>query len=682
MGFALAGSIITQSGTDTDLSGLASIAGVTVMTAGSGVDLIRFVNVGNLRLVVTGNMTMNSGNPEMLVFGETPPTQTLTVNAGATFTLGRRTTLNSTTRSEQRIGGIYFARRYVQHFSGEAIDNSGTFNWYGDIIGRSCPIRTNTGGAWLIRDAAWVCRERTSMNNVQSLFFHAGGTVDIDGFRIEGAASFTRVSTGAITNFLNVVPFQADSTNQNETSTSPFDIFGFNPQGCTIDFGWWEGAAQIRGIRSYDSPQGTNLYCGSADSTVAAVGWAEMWRRLRPRALTTANAAIQGAILYMRDTNNGFRGAVSAVTGNGAVVTARNTGYLATDGLTLGADRVYIQTTGADGRTNQFNVLIGAVAAQVAILRPGYDVGASRVDRRGKTDTAASRANTDPFDLHLWSYGHQYTLIPDFSMAGAGVATPTGQMLVDTGVTLTQAQAAALTQIDTLDQLYDASKDWKCQAQQARIEYPTVGTQPISFVGTALDLGNRNLIIDGTAAVDFAINTGTNTITIRSTTLAAGAKFRSLTTTGSVTVANGGTITAPYTDANNAGQITITGPAATDTVEMRRASDNSLISTRTGPGAFSVSPANVGVSVYFERKVGAVLVMSTQTTPVTLSTVNEDVPMFAGPQVAVANVDGLAKEETLQALATANQTEHDATQAEINAGFVSLRNHVTAASQF
>lgn len=150
------------------------------------------------------------------------------------------------------------------------------------------------------------------------------------------------------------------------------------------------------------------------------------------------------------------------------------------------------------------------------------------------------------------------------------------------------------------------------------------------------------------------------------------------TITGNVTTT--GTITAPVTgvkiDANNAGQITITGPAATDTVEMRKASDNSLIATRTGPGAFAVSPANVGVSVYFERKVGAVLVMSTQTTPVTLSTVNEDVPMFAGPQVAVANVDGMAKEATLltrasqasvDALASTNQTEHDATQAAIAA---------------
>ncbi len=121
-------------------------------------------------------------------------------------------------------------------------------------------------------------------------------------------------------------------------------------------------------------------------------------------------------------------------------------------------------------------------------------------------------------------------------------------------------------------------------------------------------------------------------------------------------------------DANNAGAINVTGLGATDTAEMRRASDNSLIAARTGPGAFAVAPVTVGVSVYFERKVGAALVMSTVTAPVTLTAgVNADVPMFAGSQVQVANLDNVAKETTLQALASANQTEHDATQSAIAA---------------
>lgn len=543
----------TEAGTTVD--GTATFVAheqMQAMTTGSGSDLYRIVSLGSFRIYCAGALTVNGATPELLAFGTKSLEVNLEVNNTGNFTLGRRTTLNSTTRSEQRIGGLYFAGNHSQHWTGRAIDIYGVFNWYGDIQAQTCPIRTNTGGSVVVRDAYWACRAKVSAYNVQSLWFHAGGTADIDGFRIEGSASFTRTGTGVVTNFLNVVPFQADSTNQNETSTSPFDIYGFNPQGCVIDFGWWMGAAQTRGIRSYDSPRGTNLYCGDADSAVAEVGWVEMWRRVKAKAVDPANTAISGAVMYVRDTNNGNRGAASAVTGTGAAagttVTARNVNYLATDGLTLGADRIYIQTTAADGTTPQFNLLIGGCAAEVAVGRPGYDVGASRIDRRGKTDVAASRTNTDAFDLHLWSYGHQYTKISDYSMAGSGIATPQAAMLLDASVTLTQAQAAALTSIATLDNLYDATKNWKCQATKANLEYPTIGTALATASGTILDLGSRHLVIDGTAASAFAINTGTNTITIKSSALAAGTKFKSLKTTGSVTFANGGSITTPYTD--------------------------------------------------------------------------------------------------------------------------------------
>lgn len=171
----------------------------------------------------------------------------------------------------------------------------------------------------------------------------------------------------------------------------------------------------------------------------------------------------------------------------------------------------------------------------------------------------------------------------------------------------------------------------------------------------------HNVLMDSNATA--LVSLSGNNLTIK-----AGTFVGNLTTTGTVTFSNGASITGSYTDANNAGSISVSGPAATDTVEMRKASDNSLIATRTGAGAFAVSPANVGVSVYFERKVGAVLVMSTQTTPVTLTAgENPDVPMFTGSQVQVVNLDNVAKETTLQSLASSNQTEHDATQSAIAA---------------
>lgn len=150
-----------------------------------------------------------------------------------------------------------------------------------------------------------------------------------------------------------------------------------------------------------------------------------------------------------------------------------------------------------------------------------------------------------------------------------------------------------------------------------------------------------------------------------------------------IVLTNGATVTGVYTDANSAGEIRVQLTSLTDTVQMRKASDNSLIATRTGAGSFAVAPALVGLSVYFERRSGANLVMSTISTPVTLTAgVNAAVPLYAGAEVQVAQAGRieilptlaeieastvLAKQATLTTLATTNQAEHDATQTAIAA---------------
>lgn len=572
MAFTLSGSTITQSGTDTSLAGLNGIAGVTVTTVGSGVDLIRIVNLNNLKLIVDGNLTMNSDSPELLLFGETAPDKSLVINAGKVFTLGKRTTLNSTTRSEYRIGGIYFAKRYGFHFDGAAIDNYGTFNWYGDIAGRTLPMRNNTGSVTSVRDGFISVRE-TCGSNVQSLIFHSGGTINIDGLTLSGRVSFTRVNNGVVTSFLNVNTIQADSTNQNENSTSPFDIFGFNPSGNFIDLGWYLGQAQTRGIRSYNSPVGTNLYAGVADSATPEKGWVEMWKQINVRTQNPDNSPISNAIIYIKDVNNGNRGAVAGVTGafNATTPTARNTGYLATDNIALGTDRLYIKQT-TSGLTGNFDVLIGVVASQENVGRPGYDTGTSRIDRRGKTDIQGSRNNTDTFDIHTWSYGNLYTKISDYSMLGAGVGLPIATMLLDSNVTLSEANAITklassftvststntitVTANSTLDDLYDVMKVYKTRNVQAQLEYPTISTQPVTANGdtlvTAMSVVGLEFL---TAGVKFKKLQANGT---------ANASFTNLTVNGNVSQAtptnlSGVTITGTLTyNTNTATAITIT----------------------------------------------------------------------------------------------------------------------------
>lgn len=121
--------------------------------------------------------------------------------------------------------------------------------------------------------------------------------------------------------------------------------------------------------------------------------------------------------------------------------------------------------------------------------------------------------------------------------------------LVDSNVTLSQSAAGALTAIATLDDLYDAAIYW-ATAGVVNAKYPSLSAYPVSGNGTVLDLGAISLVIDATASSAFAINTGTNTITIKSTVLAAGTKFNALITTGAITLANGAGISATYTDSS------------------------------------------------------------------------------------------------------------------------------------
>jgi hypothetical protein len=110
-------------------------------------------------------------------------------------------------------------------------------------------------------------------------------------------------------------------------------------------------------------------------------------------------------------------------------------------------------------------------------------------------------------------------------------------MVNDSAVTLSRSAAGALASVATLDNFYDAAKFWNVSS--ANVNFPTASTQVATAAGTTLDLGALNVVVDATAASAFAVNTGTNTVTIKSTTLAVGAKFDTLKTTGTISFANG-----------------------------------------------------------------------------------------------------------------------------------------------
>ena len=121
----------------------------------------------------------------------------------------------------------------------------------------------------------------------------------------------------------------------------------------------------------------------------------------------------------------------------------------------------------------------------------------------------------------------------------------------------------AYTELSNLDRLYDRYKSWF--VDNLEVEYPSFGAQKLTGDGSSLDCGNANLVIDATAASVFAVNTGTNTITIKASELLAGTTFTGISTTGTITFSNGA---APgpalvYTDSTGT-SVPVTAPNLID----------------------------------------------------------------------------------------------------------------------
>lgn len=152
--------------------------------------------------------------------------------------------------------------------------------------------------------------------------------------------------------------------------------------------------------------------------------------------------------------------------------------------------------------------------------------------------------------VEVRSYGHLspvgFEVGDDFNPTGPiGVRAPNGTvetfqdflLIPDAGISqATVATVEAYTELETLDKAYDRIKaEWRNTN-----DYPL----PV-FVGSAMDLGAVDLIIDGdmTTAYSFAagdITIGTDTGS--SSNLAPGTKVKEITTTGIVTLRDGASL--------------------------------------------------------------------------------------------------------------------------------------------
>ena len=94
MGFSYSGGVITQTGTDTDLSGLSGLTGVTVTSYSSRYEIY---DIGTNRLDIEGDLTINPEDNMLISNAPTAvvPNMAINVRANATLTLGVKTTVGT-----------------------------------------------------------------------------------------------------------------------------------------------------------------------------------------------------------------------------------------------------------------------------------------------------------------------------------------------------------------------------------------------------------------------------------------------------------------------------------------------------------------------------------------------------------------------------------------------------------
>lgn len=527
----------TQSGTDTSLATLTSatgappaavrtVTGLGVQAGGgaSNAPRLGYTIVG--RVSITGSLTITPQNEFLHLWGAAPSVSECTVASGGSLIIAGAETIAGVAQYNMQCA-LYSNRTNSASTVGIGtltIASGGTYNARGGMIEGDGAFTFDTGSTAVFENHIIQGTASNRQVHFQTTSLTFNGPLFVRKLR-------ARINATNLT-LTGYAPQMTASVGVEVGPVGGVQLVDYQPSGLSQDLTTRNNAAcRVRG-----SNKGSGLI---VNQTGTEAGGYSIFAKVATSLRNAANATIDG-LCVVRDTNNGSRTDISA--------------RVAAGGGTYGAD-----FNGTADRVYTWVITGGAGAPQDVLLRTVYSTAGTAAlvtDYRNLSGVAGD----DRFNFDFWSYAYQ-TLRTTTDVKGIGTVTVAAALLDDANVTLSQSAAAALTSIATLDDLYDAAKNWKVQA--ANIEYPTAQTQPVRASGTALDLGALNLVIDATASTAFAINTATGTVTIRSSVLAAGAKFASLVTTGTLTLANGALLRAKATSsAGTNGNITLTGLAS------------------------------------------------------------------------------------------------------------------------
>ena len=524
MTFSLSGTTITQSGTDTDLSGLSGIAGVDYVEFTGGEYTYRQVVLPtNHKLVIEGDLTIDANTDMLIIPHSSGGFLCLDIAASGSLTIADQATDGANTAYYQK-KALHILNQTDNHWNaGQGVVVSGNLIMNGGAIFASSHINFLAGSSLTIEGESLIAIG-TAKNNSKNLFrfYNSQADVSIDGLILQGGSNAFESAV-----FSRLDNYSPQFAQEGIMAVGDVALNSYNPQNCDKDFAF----GNVANVGSEYT-----IY-GIADQAVTASihfnfttnpdSWLKVRKLLNLTMLDEGNAPISGVASYIRDTDHGAR-------------------YNKLEDLT--ADIEYLEISDASGQA-QHDILLANIqhsASDVLTLNSAP----LPVDYRTKNNS-----HNYKIDAAVFSYGHQPRIVNDIDLTGLDQSADVVLILSDDSriTEHDQAVVAAYSEIATAPQFYDAAKFWRLN------NYEGQGEALVTIEGGDTIISDYDITIDANASQAFDFD-GT-TITIKAGIFEDNLR---LDDNSEVTKLNGAEVSGTIQDMHGDSVVMVTTPTGYD----------------------------------------------------------------------------------------------------------------------
>ena len=507
--------VLTMSGTETDLTGMRGLPGVSYSTSAG----VTTYSIGNVLLQINGELTI--GSNEKIEYGDAPPGVFLQIGSAGKLTI-YGTNDGSTTTENIANPQIISELQSTNHWStNHGILVEGTLDLSGGMIDIASHINFQTGSTFRTRGG--VVKMSDAANGYPNLLRWAtatgGATIDIQDFVLYQGSNAFELPDITINALKNYSPRNCkEGIMKKAAVASPLVLSNYNPENCEIDTSYiGTGSFYVIYGMADKAPTATVHF----DHSIASGGGITEVRKVVNFEITDGDTgtAVENAAIFAKDsvhpTTRDYSDAfyVSLISGQ-QILTQHE----------------YTATTNASGQAS-----IDKLLAYAGVF-PNENVGAGSAAREVLYKTkAADHSYAD--DFFVFSYAHLPATIGNVDLTGLGEAEVDWLLFGDPSIAQADdAVVAAYSQLDTPEKLYDYAKKWLVDNYSGE-----TGTL-VRREGDTL-LSDFNITLDAAAAQTFAFDG--DTITIRAINFDGNL---TLPTSKSVTLQNGATVAGGVID--------------------------------------------------------------------------------------------------------------------------------------